>query len=137
MSKLYKKYLELKISNNNKVYLFKSGIFYIALQEDAKTISELFDFKITNLNDEVVKCGFPEKKLQYYSGLLTQNNVDFEVVDLKYGKIENFSDYINNSKVKNIISTLTEIDINGISFKEAFNILEKLCDEAKNLTSPE
>lgn len=133
MSKLYKKYLELKISNNNKVYLFKSGIFYIALQEDAKTISELFDFKITNLNDEVVKCGFPEKKLQYYSGLLNQNNVDFEVIDLKYGKIENFSDYINNSKIKNIISTLTEIDINCISFKEAFNILEKLCAEAQNI----
>ena len=64
MSKLFEKYLELKRSNKSRVYLIKSGIFYIALQEDAKTISELFDFKITNLNDEVVKCGFPEKKLQ-------------------------------------------------------------------------
>ena len=36
MSKLYKKFLELKRSNNNKVYLFKSGIFYIALAEDAE-----------------------------------------------------------------------------------------------------
>ena len=133
MSKLFEKYLELKRSNKSRVYLIKSGIFYIALQEDAKTISELFDFKITNLNDEVVKCGFPEKKLQYYSELLTQNNVDFEVVDLKYGKIENFSDYINNSKVKNIISTLTEIDINNVSFKEAFNILEKLCQESQSI----
>lgn len=131
MSKLYKKFLDLKKADNNKVYLFKSGIFYIALAEDAETISKLFNFKITNLNDEVTKCGFPEKKLEYYSSLLTQNNVDFEVVDLKYSKIENYSDYLNNIKFKNIINTLLELDINNISFREAFEILEKLSKEAK------
>ena len=133
MSKLYEKFLELKKANNNKVYLFKSGIFYIALNEDAEKLSNIFDFKITNLNNEVTKCGFPEKKLEYYSSLLTQNNVDFEVVDLKYSKIENYKDYLNNIKFKNIIKTLVEIDINSISFKEAFNILEKLSEEAKNM----
>lgn len=133
MSKLYEKFLELKRSNNNKVYLFKSGIFYIALAEDAEKISSLFDFKITNLNDEVIKCGFPEKRLDYYSSLLSQNDVDFEVVDLKYNKIENFSDYLNNLKFKNIINTLIDLDMNSISFKDAFDILEKLSTEAKNI----
>ena len=42
MSKLYEKFLELKKANNNKIYLFKSGIFYIGLSEDAKVISELY-----------------------------------------------------------------------------------------------
>lgn len=135
MSKLYEKFLELKKSNNNKVYLFKSGIFYIALAEDAENISNLFNFKITNLNDEVIKCGFPEKKLEYYSALLSQNNIDFEVVDLKYNKVENFSDYLNNLKFKNIINTLIDLDINSISFRDAFNILEKLCEEAKTITT--
>lgn len=133
MSKLYEKFLELKKANNNKIYLFKSGIFYIGLSEDAKVISELFNFKITNLNNEVTKCGFPEKKLEYYSSLLKQNNIDFEVIDLKYSKIENYSDYLNNIKFKNIINTLRNIDINNISFKEAFLILEKLSEEAKNI----
>lgn len=133
MSKLYEKFLELKTVNNSKIYLFKSGIFYIALAEDSKVISELFNFKITNLNDKVSKCGFPEKKLEYYSYLLKQNNIDFEVIDLKYSKIENYSDYLNNIKFQNIINTLRNIDINNISFKESFLILEKLSKEAQNI----
>ena len=135
MSKLYEKFLELKKENCNTIYLFKSGIFYIALQEDAKKLSELFDFKITNLNDKVTKCGFPERRLTYYSSLLTQNNIDFKIIDLKYGCIENFSDYLNNANFKNIITTLSELDMNSISFKESFNLLEKLSSEAKSITS--
>ena len=133
MSKLYEKFLEVKKRNPDKIYLFKSGIFYIALNEDAEKMSNIFDFKITNLNDEVTKCGFPEKKLEHYSDLLRQNHVDFEVVDLKYSKIENYSDYLNNIKFKNIINTLLELDLDNISFKESYNILEKLCNEAKSI----
>lgn len=133
MSKLYEKFLELKKEKNEQVYLFKSGIFYIALEEDAEKISKLFNFKITNLNDKVIKCGFPEQKLEHYSSLLKQNKVDFEVVDLKCNKIENHSAYVNNIKFKNIINTLTEIDLNDITFRQAFNILEKLSLEAKNI----
>lgn len=133
MSKLYEKFLELKNLNQNKVYIFKSGIFYIALQEDAEKISNIFNFKITNLNDEVVKCGFPEKRLDYYSTLLKQNKVDFEIIDLKYNKIENFSDYLNNQKIKNIINNLSNLDMNNITFKDAFNILEKLSTETKEI----
>ena len=73
------------------------------------------------------------EKLEYYSSLLKQNNIDFEVIDLKYSKIEIYSDYLNNIKFKNIINTLRNIDINDISFKEAFLILEKLSEEAKNI----
>ena len=133
MSKLYKKFLELKKVNDNKVYLFKSGIFYISLNQDAEKISKLFNFKITSLNNDVVKCGFPEKRLEYYSSLLTQNNIDFEVVDIKYSKIENYSDYLNNIKFKRIINTLLDLDTNNISFREAFDILEKLSKDAKNI----
>ena len=133
MSKLFEKYLELKNAEKNRVYLFKSGIFYIALAEDAEKVSKLFNFKITNLTDTVTKCGFPESKLEYYSTLLSQNNIDFEVVDLKYSKIENYSDYLNNIKFKNIINVLTELDLNNISFRESFNILEKLSEEARNI----
>ena len=35
MSKLLAKYIELKKKNPDFVYLFKVGIFYIALDEDA------------------------------------------------------------------------------------------------------
>ena len=71
MSKIYNKFKELKNENNDKIYLLKSGIFYIALNEDAEKVSKLFNFKITNLNGTVIKCGFPEKQLEKYTNLLS------------------------------------------------------------------
>ena len=36
MSKLYKSYEKLKEKAPGKIYIFKSGMFYICLEEDAK-----------------------------------------------------------------------------------------------------
>ena len=63
MSKIFNEFEKKKLENPDKLYLFKSGIFYIGLEEDATTLSKLFDFKITPLNDTVKKAGFPAKKL--------------------------------------------------------------------------
>lgn len=126
MSKLYTEYLKLKNKDAEKLYLFKSGIFYIALDDDAKQLSELFDFKITNLNESVVKCGFPQKRLEYYTNLLSNSNIPFEVIDLNYSKIDNYSDYLNNMKAKDIIQSIMAIDMNNISFKESFEFLDKI-----------
>lgn len=59
MSKLYEKYKSLKSENNDKLYLFKSGIFYIFLDEDAKKMSNFLNLKLTNLNESICKCRFP------------------------------------------------------------------------------
>ena len=53
MSKLYERYNYLKrmeANGEHTLYLFKSGIFFIFLQEDAKIASNLFHLKITQLN---------------------------------------------------------------------------------------
>ena len=63
MSKLYQKYQQLKKENPEKCYLFKSGIFYIFLEDDAKKLGPMLSLKITNLNDSVVKCGFPAETI--------------------------------------------------------------------------
>lgn len=126
MSKLYVEYLKLKSKNTDKLYLFKSGIFYIALEDDAKKLSKLFEFKITNLNQSVIKCSFPQKRLEFYIDKLNSLNVPFEIIDLNYSKVDNYSDYLNNSKVKDIIQSIMKIDMNNISFKESFEFLEKV-----------
>ena len=82
MSKLYKSYQSLKLDNSNKIYLFKSGMFYISLQEDAKKLSDIFGFKITKLNEEVIKVGFPQNRLEYYTEKLSvMDSLDCEIVD--------------------------------------------------------
>ena len=67
MSKLYKSYEKLKEKAPGKIYIFKSGMFYICLEEDAKKISEIFGFKVTKLNENIIKAGFPTSRLNYYS----------------------------------------------------------------------
>lgn len=123
MSKLYTEYLKLKNIDRNKLYLFKSGIFYIALEEDSKKLSELFSFKLTNLNENVTKCGFPQKRLEFYVEKLNSLNISFEIIDLNYSKIDNYSDYLNNNKIKDIIKSILDIDMDDISFREAFDFL--------------
>lgn len=81
MSKLSKIYQIFKKQDEDTVYMFKSGIFYIFLDTDAIKISNLLNLKITRLNDEIVKCGFPVSAYDKYSNLLKLNNVKFNVID--------------------------------------------------------
>lgn len=133
MSKLYDNFISLKNSNKEKLYLFKSGIFFIALNEDATKLSEIFGFKITNLNDTVTKCGFPAKRIEYYSSLLDKMNIEHELIDSNSKKIENNSDYINNLNFNNIIDKLVKIDFDNITCKEAFDILYNLSLKSKQI----
>ena len=58
-----KKYDELKLENTDKLVIVKSGIFYVAYDEDAKILNYILNYKIINnrvgfpLNnkDEVIK----------------------------------------------------------------------------------
>ena len=127
MSKLYKSYTNLKNNNPEKMYIFKSGMFYIGLQEDAKKLSEIFGFKITNLNENVVKVGFPKSRLDYYTKKLEiMKDINFEIVDSDYGTIENYNDYLNNSKMKFIIDDILKLDLDNTTFRQAFDILGDL-----------
>lgn len=133
MSKLYDNFVNLKGSNKDKLYLFKSGIFFIALNEDATKLSEIFGFKITNLNDTVIKCGFPAKRIEYYSSLLDKMNIDFDLIDSGSKKIENHLEYISNLNFNSIIDKLVKIDFDNITCKEAFDILYDLSLKCKEI----
>ena len=54
MSKLYLEYKRKKDENKDKYYLFKSGLFYIFIDEDAKKINKITPLNITNLNNDIV-----------------------------------------------------------------------------------
>lgn len=133
MSKLYDKFLNLKNSDNEKLYLFQSGIFFIALNEDAIKLSEIFGFKITNLNDTVTKCGFPSKRLEYYSSLLTKMNINFEVIYNSIDKESSLHIVTDSSNFNDIINQLVSIDFDNLTFKEAFEILYNLSKKSKNI----
>ncbi len=128
MSKLYDKYLNLKKADNSKIYLIKSGIFYLALEDDALELSEKFDFKLTNLNDKIVKCGFPETRLQYYTNLLNNMSIKYEIIGF-----ENISTYTPYIKNRDFIEKVASFNMDEISYKNAFDILCSLNIEAKTI----
>ena len=124
MIKLQKSYTNLKSKDAEKVYLFKSGMFYLALSDDCEKLSSVFGFKKTKLNEEIEKCGFPISRLEFYTEQLEKREISFQIVDDDYSKIENYSDYMNNSKLKKIIQEIKNIDLNNITFKQAYEFLE-------------
>lgn len=133
MSKLFSKYLELKKSNSNNIYLFKSGIFFLALQDDAHKLSDELNLKITNLNPDIVKCGFPVSRQEHYFRILEAKGIDFIIIDDTYGIVKDYSDYVNNDKLKNIINKIISIDFDNMSYKEAYELLLDTSNSLKKI----
>ena len=133
MSKLYDKYKILKSENPSKLYLFKSGIFYIFLAEDAIKISKSLHLKLTNLNETVCKCGFPVKNLDKYITLFKISNFDVDIVDSADSPSCSGQTYLFNNNAKIFIKDLANIDYYNLSVSEAFTLLEKITKKAKDL----
>lgn len=133
MSKLYNTYVELKKQNSNSIYLFKSGIFFIALDEDANKLSNLFNFKLSNFTPTVIKCGFPCSSFEKYSKLFSACNLDVKLIEPSENTTYCLKDYKQNSHIKELLNSIKSVDINSLSVQEAYNFIEKLQDEVRKM----
>lgn len=133
MSKLYNQYIILKSKKPKKIFLFKNGIFFIFLDEDAKIMSKFLNLKLSNLNLEVVKCGFPINSLEKYMNILSNSNYDVEIVNSSNFTSQNFKSYNNNLKIENIISEISNIDIDSLSISQAYDFLYKIQNEISEI----
>ena len=134
MSKLYDLYENLKQKDSKTLYLFKSGIFYIFLDEDAKIIHNLFNLKLTNLNDKIVKCGFPASSLDKYIKLLNQQTAyEFKIIDNNTSTSYNLNDYSLDKSVKDLLLRISNINTENISVQEAYLLLDDFKEKAKKL----
>ena len=131
MSKLFEQYKRLKEKDNKKLYLFKSGTFYLFLDDDARKVSEYTTLKCIKLNDETVKCGFPSNSLEKYLQIF--KNINFDVMIVEKDDVINFDvDYLKNKKVKELLEEIKNMDINHMSPMEAFEIIISLKGVLKN-----
>lgn len=135
MSKLYSKYTQLKSQNPNTIYLFKSGIFYIALDKDAIRLSEELKLNLGKLNDQIVKVGFPVSSRDRYVHFMDVLNIPYQFVDDTYGVIENYSDYANNEDLKSIVNEILALDFDNLSFKDGYDILRGIQSKLKKIYS--
>ena len=128
MSKLFEIYKNLKQNDNETLYLFKSGIFYIFLDNDAKIINKILDLKLTNLNDKIVKCGFPSNSLKKYLKLLSMTKYKIKIIDTTNTTSYTISDYDLNNGIKELLLKISNINTENIS--EAYSLLNSFKDDA-------
>lgn len=114
MSKLYQKYEKLKENNEDLIYLFLCGNFYIALDSDAIILNELFGMKLTKFSNLCDKCGFPKNSLEKYVNM-------FEEKNMKYRLIEN--DLDDKDKLDKIYNMLKDINIENLSNEDLKDII--------------
>ena len=131
MSKLYERYQLLKKQDSSILYLFRSGIFYIFLDEDAKKMSNILNLKLTNLNENILKCGFPVNNLAKYSTLIENAGYKVNIVNSNTEETHSSNDYILNSNIKDFIYKLSTIDSNSLSIREAYSFIETINKQAK------
>lgn len=133
MSKLYKKYSKLKIKDDTALYLFKTGIFYIFIDEDAKLVSSRLNLKLTNLNQDVVKCGFPVTQLEKYTKLINEANFSFKIVDSSKDVVFLPEEYTIDEKIHNLMKKISQTNSNEISISQAFEFISDISEESKIL----
>lgn len=133
MSKMYQRYQELKSKNPEKIYLFKSGIFYLFLAEDAKKMSAVLSLKLTNLNETVLKCGFPVNNLNKYLTLLKDLGYEISIVDSVVSEPLPSKNYLLNANVKNLINKLALINTDELSIKEAYSLIDNFQAQANSI----
>ena len=113
MSKLYTRYLELKREDPNKMYLMKSGLFYIFIDEDAIAMSNMSRLK--------------------YLRRLKENGKIVEIVDLTQDKK---IDPVLPSRL-DCLAALESLDINTITPIEAIEYLSIIQKELVKLKTSE
>lgn len=130
MSKLLNIYNNLKEKDSNTLYLFKVGLFYNFLNNDAITISNLVHLKVTNLSPSIVKCGFPVNSLEKYLNLFNSLNLNIKIIDsANYNTIYKVDDYKLNSDIKDLFNKILNVDIESLSIQEAYSFIENLQNE--------
>ena len=124
MSKLYDIYKKLKNENNETIYLFKSGVFYICLDDDAKILSKIYNLKLTNLNVDIVKCGFPCSSFDKYYQLFVNDNIIFKIVE--NNTIFDGADYLRNKTLLSLLDKINQVSVDNLSVSEAYRFIEEI-----------
>lgn len=133
MSKLFDLYKNLKNKDNDTLYLFKSGIFYIFLDEDAKIVNKLLNLKLTNLNTEILKCGFPINSLQKYLDLLNNTNYNVKIIDNLSNTSFTIKDFSINNLTIDLLKTISNVNEDSLSIKDAYDFITNIKNSANNV----
>ena len=80
----------LQTKEKGSIVLVNAGNFYIARGKDAVLLHNLLDLKVSCLEPEICKVGFPLNSLEKYTKLIEEKNYSYIVYnyDSKLGKLK-------------------------------------------------
>lgn len=133
MGKLYDIYLNEKKKNSNTIILFKSGIFYLAIDKDATFLSDIFGFKLTNLNDKIQKCGFPSSSIDKYLKLLKSHNLNVKLIEIDKNTSYSIQEYTESKIIKELLEQINNVNLDNLSITEAYKFIEDLKEKVYNI----
>ena len=132
---LKEKYTEYKKTYKKYILLIKSGNFYLALNDDAIVLSNIFKFKILE-SSNIIKCGFPLISLCKIEKRLEELEVNYLIIDNdiinkeKY-KNNNYDKYLVKSNYDILLNRINKINSilkNNLNNKKISNTLNKIED---------
>ena len=98
---------------------------YIGRSEDAILISNKLNLKLSNLSPTVLKCGFPYNSLDKYMQILSRTSYNIKIIDIsKPNEIFTPNEFEINKNIKELLEEIAKINIDDISIKEAYSLLE-------------
>ena len=128
------------------ILMFRSGNFYKVFGKDAYILSDLFDYNIKIIDENVATCGFPlngifkvrvkiEEKNINYMVIDSRNNYDVEVKE-DFKNLNTYNSQFEKSytiakckkRIKHISDKLTTL-IKEPNFKEIIKKIEEVLNE--------
>lgn len=90
----------LQIKDKGKIILVNAGNFYIARGKDALLLNEILGLKLSCLETEICKVGFPINSLEKYSKLIEKKDYSYIVYnyDNAFNKLDIIKKYDGRNK---------------------------------------
>lgn len=126
MSKLYEHYKICKLETPDKIILIKSGTFYVILAEDANLVNQILGLKLTPLNEQIQKCGFPINSLPKYENLLKAHSIDYITTSMNEAAKD------PTQVEKKIINEIKLLNLNETSPLNAFHLISKYQEQLRS-----
>ena len=128
------RYEYYKIKYKEYIILIKSGNFYVALQQDAIVLNDIFKYKL-NISNNIIKVGFPINTLNKILKTLDNININYIVLDknilhINKNKTNTYNKYINNNKSNYILRIK---NINNILNQNIYNNIDNVLDNIENI----
>ncbi len=140
----------IKEIHKETICFFKVGTFYHCYNKDAYIISFLFGYKLKNLENDCVECGFPVDVIKRNVAKLENNKISYVIIDKRnnyeeeekqdFGNLNNYSkfymkanSYINYKKRIDNINNFLMNNIDKDKFKTILMEIENIVYERRKV----